>query len=217
MVGAPGQGVRAIGTGRTMSADLHLEASCRGPVAGVDEVGRGPIAGPVFAAAVILNLAAIPEGLADSKRLSRKEREWLDTALRASGAHIGLAAASVAEIDDLNILAASLLAMRRAVARLRLAPGSALVDGIHAPDLPCPVRTVIAGDRLSASIAAASIIAKVARDRLMAKLAARYPAFGWEHNAGYGTDAHREAIGRVGTTRHHRDTFAPVRNFNAMA
>ena len=199
-----------------MTVDLRLEASCVGPVAGVDEVGRGPLAGPVLAAAVILDLAAIPEGLADSKRLPRAERERLDAALRSSGARIGLGAASVGEIDDLNILAASLLAMRRAVARLGLAPGVALVDGIHAPELECPVRTVIGGDGLCASIAAASIVAKVARDRLMVRLAARYPAFGWEHNAGYGTAAHREAIDRFGTTRHHRATFAPVRDFKAM-
>ena len=200
-----------------MIPDLIIEASCLAPVAGVDEVGRGPIAGPVFAAAVILDSRSIPDGVRDSKLLSREERERLDAALRQTGARIGLGAASVAEVDSLNVLAASLLAMRRAVLRLGLVPACALIDGRHAPSLPCPVRTIIGGDARCLSIAAASIIAKVARDRVMARLSARYPGFGWEHNAGYATAGHREAIGRLGTTRHHRSTFATVRNFEALA
>ncbi len=177
-------------------------------IAGIDEAGRGPWAGPVVAAAVILG-AAVPAGVTDSKQLSRVRREALFAALRAS-ACIGVGVASVAEIDRLNILAATLVAMGRAVDDLDVAPAHALVDGNRAPELACPATAVVGGDGRSLSIAAASIVAKVTRDRIMARLARRYPGFGWERNAGYGTPEHRAALARLGVTPHHRQSFAPV-------
>jgi ribonuclease HII len=176
-------------------------------IAGVDEVGRGPLAGPVLAAAVILPRPL--DGLADSKTLCAEERERLAVLVRAH-ARIGIGAASVAEIDRINILRASLLAMRRAVLRLGCVPDLALIDGKHAPDLPCPVETIVDGDALVPAISAASIVAKVTRDRLMRRLAARYPGYGWETNVGYATTAHRAAIWQLGACCHHRRTFASV-------
>jgi ribonuclease HII len=176
-------------------------------IAGVDEVGRGPLAGPVVAAAVIL-LRPL-RGLADSKTLCAEERERLAGLVRGQ-ARIGIGAASVAEIDRINILQASLLAMRRAVLRLGCLPDLALIDGKHAPELPCPVETIVDGDALVPAISAASIVAKVTRDRLMRRLAERYPGYGWETNVGYATSAHREAIWQLGVCCHHRRSFAPV-------
>ena len=176
-------------------------------VAGVDEVGRGPLAGPVVAAAVIL-LAPL-DGLADSKTLAAAERDRL-AALLLERAWIGVGAASVAEIDRLNILQASLLAMRRAVLRLGRVPQLALIDGNKAPELPCPARTIVDGDAKVPAISAASIVAKVTRDRLMRRLALRYPGYGWETNVGYATAAHRDAIWQLGICRHHRRSFASV-------
>ena len=192
-----------------MSPDYSLEAALGAPVAGVDEVGRGPWAGPVVAAAVILDPANLLGGIDDSKRLSARRREALFAAL-CETARFGVGAASVAEIDRLNVLAAALLAMRRAIARLGVVPAHVLVDGNRMPALPCPATTVVGGDRRSLSIAAASIIAKVTRDRLMARLARRYPGFGWERNAGYGTPQHRASLAAIGVTPHHRQSFAPV-------
>ncbi len=189
--------------------DLALERARRGPVAGIDEAGRGPWAGPVVAAAVVLDAGSVPVGVTDSKRLSRARREALFAALRAS-ARIGVGAASVAEIDRLNILEATLIAMRRAVDDLGVPPAHALVDGNRAPELSCPATAVVGGDARSLSIAAASIVAKVTRDRIMARLARRYPGFGWERNAGYGTPEHRAALARLGVTPHHRRSFAPI-------
>ena len=187
-------------------------------VVGVDEAGRGPWAGPVVAAAVWLEPARLPPGLAaaldDSKRLSARARAGLAAALQAAppeAVRHGLAEAAVEEIDRLNILQASLLAMARAVARCGLAPDVALVDGNRAPDLPCRVRTVIKGDARSLSIAAASILAKVARDRQMACLAGAHPGYGWERNQGYGTAEHWAALSRLGVTPQHRRSFRPVR------
>jgi ribonuclease HII len=196
----------------------EYETALPGRVAGIDEVGRGPLAGPVVAAAVVLP-RRLPKGLAllldDSKKLNRSERETAYAklfALRAAGlVEIGIGAASVAEIVRINILQASLLAMRRAVARLSQPPDHALVDGDRPPMLDCPVRCVVGGDAICVSIAAASIVAKVVRDRAMARLALRFPAYGWETNAGYGTPPHRDALTRFGATPHHRPTFGSVR------
>ena len=193
--------------------DLAIERDAGGLVAGIDEAGRGPWAGPVVAAAVILESgtlsAKLATGIDDSKLIPRRRRELLCDALRAES-RFGIGAASVVEIDRDNILAATLIAMCRALAALGVVPDLALVDGNRAPPLPCPVRTIVKGDTRSLSIAAASIIAKVMRDRLMTALAARYPEFGWERNAGYGTAQHRSALERLGPTPHHRRSFAPV-------
>lgn len=198
-----------------------LEAKAGGRVAGVDEVGRGPLAGPVFAAAVVFP-TGVPRPLArlidDSKLLPRAAREAAFARLTAAkGIEIGVGAASVTEIATLNVLAASLLAMRRAVARLPAPPDLALIDGPIAPILPCPTRPVVGGDGQCLSIAAASIIAKVLRDRAMARLAARFPGYGWEANAGYGTPEHQAAILRLGPTRHHRMGFGLLRRFAVAA
>ncbi len=195
--------------------DLVLESQYGGRVAGVDEVGRGPLAGPVVAAAVVFP-RGVPDALAglidDSKKLSAAAREAACAALVASGvAEVAVGAASVAEIERLNILGASLLAMRRAVLRLPVAPDFALVDGNRAPALGCPVRCVVGGDALCLSIAAASVVAKVVRDRAMARLGVRFPEYGWARNAGYGTVVHRSALQRLGPTAHHRRAFGLVR------
>lgn len=193
--------------------DLEIERAIGGRVAGIDEAGRGPLAGPVLAAAVVLP-ADVPEVLAsvldDSKKLTAEQRLAAFAALRASAAEIGIGAASVGEILRLNILQATMLAMRRAVRRLRAAPDHALVDGNYPPKLPCPVRCVVKGDTLCLSISAASIVAKVVRDRAMLRLARRWPGYGWETNAGYATVAHRMAIAELGPTRHHRESFGTV-------
>jgi len=183
-------------------------------VAGIDEVGRGPLAGPVVAAAVILG--APIDGLADSKKLTATKREKLaERIIRDPDIAFGIGAASVKEIDRLNILQASLLAMVRAVRKLPIDPDIALVDGNKAPDLACPVQTVVGGDALIPAISAASIIAKVTRDRLMMLLDHRYPGYGWHRNAGYPTAEHRSALTGLGATRHHRTSFAPVRAYLA--
>lgn len=191
--------------------DLSLEDGFEGVlVAGVDEAGRGPWAGPVVAGAVILDRASIPEGLNDSKKLSRSKRAALFDAIQET-ARVGVGLASVEEIDEINILQASLLAMSRALTKLGQQPGAVLVDGMHAPRCDQPVQCVVKGDSLSLSVAAASIIAKVTRDRIMEDLAKIYPTYGWERNAGYGTREHRQALSLVGITPHHRKSFAPIR------
>ena len=198
-------------TGPDWRAEEALTVTGTGPVCGVDEVGRGPIAGPVVAAAVILDPDAIPDGLDDSKKLTAKRRERLYAALYAQAVAVSVAEASVAEIDRLNILAASLLAMRRAVAGLPVAPAAALVDGNQDPGLDMPTQLLVKGDSRSLSIAAASIVAKVFRDRLMARLSRDHPQYGWERNAGYGVPKHMAALRLVGASPHHRRSFAPVR------
>jgi len=197
--------------------DYALEAAHDGPVAGVDEAGRGPLAGPVLAAAVIFP-GAPPPALAalldDSKRLDAARREAAYDALLAArdagGAMLGIGAASAGEIGVLNILRATHLAMHRAVLRLPVVPSLALVDGNAPPRLGCAVRCVVGGDGLSLSIAAASILAKVVRDRAMARLGARWPDYGFARHAGYPTASHREALVRLGPTPHHRRGFRPV-------
>lgn len=181
-------------------------------IIGVDEVGRGPWAGPVIAAAVHLNPDAIPGGLNDSKKLSPARRDALYRQLFETAA-IGIGAATVEEIDTLNILRASLTAMARAVDNLAAAakPSYALIDGNRLPKLPCPAQAVIKGDAKSVSIAAASIIAKVHRDRLMAELDAAHPGYGWAKNMGYGTKEHQAGLAALGVTPHHRRSFKPIR------
>ena len=178
--------------------------------AGVDEAGRGPLAGPVVAAAVILDPARPIDGLADSKRLSAARREQLAARIRAEALCWAVAEASVAEIDRLNILHATMLAMQRAVAGLDRAPGRVLVDGNRCPALDCDCRAIVRGDASEPAISAASILAKVARDAAMAALHAAHPEFGFDRHKGYPTAAHRAALARLGPTPHHRRSFRPV-------
>ncbi|MCE6960094.1 ribonuclease HII [Cereibacter sphaeroides] len=181
-------------------------------IVGVDEVGRGPLAGPVTAAAVRLRPGRIPEGLNDSKKLSAPRREALAMEILAV-AEVSVAHATVEEIDRLNILQASHLAMARALAALPCAPDIALIDGNMIPKgLPHPCRPIVRGDALCLSIAAASIVAKVTRDRIMVDLAQQHPGYGWGTNAGYGTPEHLQALLDLGPTPHHRRSFKPVHN-----
>lgn len=195
-----------------MSFEKAAQARGYRLIAGVDEVGRGPLAGPVTAAAVILDPARVPEGLADSKQLSEKRRTALYDEIFAV-ATVSIAHASVEEIDQINILRASHLAMERAVAGLALAPDHILIDGNMIPrGLAVSAEAIVKGDARSLSIAAASIVAKVCRDRLMVDLAQQHPGYGWENNAGYPSPAHKEALRNLGVTPHHRRSFKPVHN-----
>ena len=188
-----------------------LERKTDGPVAGIDEVGRGPLAGPVYAAAVILNPRKLPRGIDDSKAMSEATREAAFDEIMRKALAVGIGMASVEEIDGINILQATMLAMARAVDALSLRPVFALVDGNRVPTgLPCPAQAVIKGDAKVLSIAAASIIAKVTRDRLMKELDAAFPGYHWAKNKGYGTADHMEALTLLGATPHHRTSFAPV-------
>lgn len=196
--------------------DFSFETAA-GPLAvvcGVDEVGRGPIAGPVLAAAAILPRdlpAALAARIDDSKKLTAATRDALAPQIREVAVAWAVAEASVAEIDDINILQAALLAMTRAVEKLRVAPTYALIDGNRAPKaLPCPAQTVVKGDSRSLSIAAAAILAKTERDRIMVELDAEFPGYGWARNAGYPTPEHLAALRRLGPTPWHRRSFAPV-------
>ncbi|HET6971506.1 MAG TPA: ribonuclease HII [Phenylobacterium sp.] len=182
-----------------------------GPVCGVDEAGRGPWAGPVSAAAVILNPRRVPKGLDDSKKLSAKTREALEIEIKAKAAAWGVGFASVEEIASLNILHATGLAMRRAVEALAVEPAYALVDGNYRFALPCEVKTVVGGDGKSKSIAAASILAKVARDRLMMELDALYPGYGFASHKGYNAPSHIEALVSLGPCEIHRRAWRPVK------
>jgi ribonuclease HII len=183
-----------------------------GPIAGVDEAGRGPLAGPVVAAAVILDRKRIPKGLNDSKQMSAQAREDAFVLIMGCAIAVGVGEASVDEIDLVNIRQATHLAMARAVRALSIAPTFVLVDGNDAPPLPCPCDTIIEGDGKSVSIAAASIIAKVTRDRMMIALHEEHPGYGWVTNKGYGTGEHLAALSRLGVSPHHRRSFAPVHN-----
>ncbi len=192
-----------------MTLLVGIEASAR--IAGVDEVGRGPLAGPVIAAAVILDPQRPIAGLADSKKLSASRRTRLDVEIRAAAIAYALGRAEVEEIDRINILQASLLAMQRAVAALAVAPTHALIDGNRCPELPCTAEAIVGGDSRVAAISAASIIAKVARDNEMSALDAVVPGYGFAVHKGYPTTAHIEALQRLGPSPHHRRSFAPVR------
>ncbi|MFD2204320.1 ribonuclease HII [Kiloniella antarctica] len=193
-------------------------------IVGVDEVGRGPWAGPVVAAAAWLNRKRLPRKLValldDSKKLSIKKREQIDTQLqllnKTGVVKIALGEASIEEIDEINILQASMLAMQRAITNLSrppfaLHPDAILIDGNRLPELPCPGKAVVKGDSISLSIAAASVVAKVNRDRQMHQLSIQYPGYGWERNQGYGTPEHQAALLDLGVTPAHRRTFRPIR------
>ena len=183
-----------------------------GLVAGVDEAGRGPLAGPVVAAAVILDERQPIAGLADSKKLTARARERLFDEIRAKALCCAIAEASVAEIDSLNILQATLLAMRRAVEGLRLKPGKVLVDGNRIPVLDVVAEAIVKGDALVPAISAASILAKVYRDRLCAELDAEYPGYGFAIHKGYGTELHMQALRQHGPCAAHRQSYKPVRD-----
>lgn len=195
---------------------FRFELRCEGRVAGIDEVGRGPLAGPVVAAAAVIDRARAARKLLrmidDSKKLTLEQREEAYEAMIASGVvQFAVAEASVEEIDRINILQATYLAMRRAVQALADQPEVVLIDGNRAPpQLGCRAETIVGGDAHSYSIAAASIFAKVTRDRYMHALALTYPGYGWETNRGYGSQQHLEALSLLGPTPHHRRSFAPV-------
>ena len=196
---------------RSQGPHLLLEAEHPSPVCGVDEAGRGPWAGPVSAAAVILDPARVPAGLNDSKLLTAKARERLEDVIKTEAVAWCVAFASHEEIAALNILQATGLAMRRAIEGLSVAAAFALVDGNYAFALPCPVRPVVKGDSLSCSIAAASILAKTARDRLMVEMDAVYPGYGFAAHKGYHAEVHVEALRRLGPSPIHRMSWAPLR------
>ncbi len=191
--------------------DMLLERACPAPVCGVDEAGRGPWAGPVCAAAVILKPRGVPKGVDDSKKLSALKREALEIEIKRKAIAWGVGFASVEEIAALNILHATGLAMRRAVEAMATAPLYALVDGNYRFDLGCPVKTVVGGDAISASIAAASILAKTARDRLMAQMDQTYPGYGFAGHKGYRAPIHAEALLRLGPCPEHRLNWGPVK------
>lgn len=184
-------------------------------VAGVDEAGRGPLAGPVVVAAVVLPVTGFPEGLDDSKRLTAARREALEVAIRETALAWHVETVAVADIEAYNILGATLRGMQRAVAALAPAPGRVLVDGNRTPELPCAARAVVGGDGIEPCISAASILAKVHRDRLMLALHERYPGYGFDRHKGYPTAAHLECLERLGPCPEHRRTFAPVRRLLA--
>ena len=190
--------------------ESRLLKTMTGPICGVDEVGRGPLAGPVVAAAVILDRTRIPKGLNDSKQLREQDREALYPRILEMAVAVGVGEASVDEIDLVNIRQATHLAMARAVRALPVAAAFALVDGNDAPALPCKCDMLVKGDSRSVSIAAASIIAKVTRDRLMALLHDHHPVYGWRQNKGYGTPEHLTGLRAHGITVHHRKSFSPV-------
>jgi len=186
-----------------------------GPCCGVDEAGRGPWAGPVAAAAVILDPANLPAGLDDSKKIGESRREQLFEEI-ITAARVGVAFVEVEEIDRLNILTASMKAMQRAIAALPVSPACAIIDGNRLPELDIPARALVRGDQLSLSIAAASIVAKVSRDRHMRDLGRLFPQYGFERHKGYGTRQHRQALEKHGVTIHHRRSFRPVRELLEM-
>ena len=191
--------------------DMMLEMACPGPVCGVDEAGRGPWAGPVSAGAVILDPNRLPEGLDDSKKLTAKARAALELDIKDKALAWGVGLASVEEIENLNILQATGLSMRRAVEALAITPAFARVDGNYRFKLPCEIKTVVKGDAISSSIAAASILAKVARDRLMTEMDSVYPGYGFAAHKGYHAQVHVEALRTLGPCAIHRRSWEPVR------
>ena len=194
-----------------MEPSYKFDEAYESPIIGVDEVGRGPLAGPVISAAIILNKEIIPEGIKESKKLSKKKRIIINEQLISHHSYaIGMA--TVEEIDKINILQANLLSMKRAILGLNIAPKSILVDGNKLPDLEYKMYPIVKGDSKSVSIAAASIIAKVYRDKLMEDLSIQYPGYYWEKNSGYGTKQHLLALNNLGVTPIHRKTFAPIYN-----
>lgn len=195
----------------TLTLETLLAARVGGHVCGVDEAGRGPWAGPVSAGAVILNPDDLPAGIDDSKALTHKARERLEIEIRAKALAWGVGFASVEEIEDLNILHATGLAMCRAIEALKVQPVAALVDGNYRFKLPCEIQTVVGGDGLSLSIAAASILAKTARDRLMVELDAQYPGYGFAGHKGYNAPVHQAALRTLGPCPAHRRSWAPIR------
>ncbi|MDQ8699382.1 ribonuclease HII [Hyphomicrobium sp. LHD-15] len=198
---------RIVPTFELEAAELALSG---GPIAGVDEAGRGPWAGPVVAAAVILDPSRIPQGIDDSKALDADDRERLFERISVTALAIGVGVGDVDRIDRDNILAATMWAMSEAVGQLSARPRLAIIDGNRAPRLACQTRTIVKGDAKCLSIAAASIIAKVTRDRLMVELAREMPGYGFERHKGYGTPEHRAALVRLGLTPQHRRSFKPV-------
>lgn len=198
------------------TADLFANAAA-GLIAGVDEAGRGPLAGPVVAAAVILDPARPIAGLADSKKLSARRRDVLDVAIREQALAWCVAEASVEEIDSLNILQATFLAMRRAVLGLAELPAEVWVDGNQIPGFGLPTRAIVGGDAIEPAISAASILAKTHRDALMIAADADHPGYGFARHAGYGTAQHLEALARLGASPLHRRSFAPVRRVLEVA
>ena len=199
---------------KTLQCGMHLEEAARKSgalrIAGLDEVGRGPMFGPVVAAAVILPRGCGPQGLTDSKKLTEKRRTELDAEIRQNAVAWAIAAVDAAMIDQINILRASLLAMRLAVEQLALTPDYLLIDGRDIIDWPCPQQAVIGGDALSLSIAAASVLAKVSRDRTLVELDLEFPGYGLARHKGYCCPEHFEALARLGPTPLHRRSFSPV-------
>lgn len=185
-------------------------------IAGVDEAGRGPWAGPVYSAAVILDISKIPAEINDSKKMSEKKRDEIYSRI-VSEHHYSIGVADVNEIDELNILQASLLSMKRAITNLRLNPDFVLIDGVHRPNLDVDSENIIRGDSKSLSIAAASIIAKVERDRFMKKIDEEYPCYNWKKNKGYGTKEHQNALNIHGISKHHRKSFSPIRKILSLS
>ncbi len=202
----------------SLEREVALWCEGRSVVAGVDEAGRGPLAGPVVAAAVVFPVGAKPiRGLDDSKLLTPRQRTRIAVRIRQRALAVAVGAASVREIDRLNIRRASILAMRRALHRLGIVPTDVLVDGLPCPELDCPHQAIIDGDARCHSIAAASVIAKTIRDLLMERLGARHPAYCWASNKGYATPEHLDALQLHGPTRHHRWSFAPVAQLELLA
>jgi ribonuclease HII len=195
----------------TLPSFAYELASSYSCICGVDEAGRGPWAGPVVAAAVILDQSNFPSGLNDSKKLTHEKREALFLPIMESS-YVGIGIVSAAEIDQINILQATYLAMDRAVEGLKIKPTFALVDGNRAPPLPCAVQTIIKGDSLSLSIAAASIIAKVTRDRMMVAMDMQFPHYGFAQHKGYGTAQHMNALAKYGPCTEHRKSFKPIKS-----